>query len=113
MANENNLRPFSSREQAQELGRKGGIASAKARRERRKLREELLEMLSLPVEELEGMTEQRAILAAMLKKARGGDVSATAFIRDTIGEKPTDKLEHSGSLDLARELAEARKRAGS
>ena len=85
-----------SPEKAREYGKKGGIASGKSRRERRAIKDELLLLLGMPVEELEGMTWQRAMLVAMLKKAQAGEVSAATFIRDTIGEKPTDKVQHSG-----------------
>ena len=33
------------------------------------------------------------IINAMISKASSGDVQATTFLRDTIGEKPTDKVE--------------------
>ncbi len=36
-----------------------------------------------------------AVIAAMLKQAQKGNVKAGDFLRDTIGEKPTDKLEAS------------------
>lgn len=36
-----------------------------------------------------------AVIAAMLRQAQKGNVKAGDFLRDTIGEKPTDKLEAS------------------
>lgn len=36
---------------------------------------------------------QTAILVALVQRATMGDVQAIQFIRDTIGEKPTDKVE--------------------
>lgn len=35
------------------------------------------------------------IFDAMLKKAASGDVRAAEFIRDTMGEKPTDRIEQT------------------
>ena len=40
------------------------------------------------------------ILASMIEKARRGDPKAFELLRDTIGEKPSDKLELAGSQDL-------------
>ena len=37
------------------------------------------------------------IFDAMLEKAAAGDVRAAAFIRDTMGEKPTDRIEQTAS----------------
>ena len=85
MAGKENLRPVSSKEEARERGRKGGLASGEARRKRKTLKEELLLMLS------EGETQQSVTLA-LIEKAIGGDTKAFEVIRDTIGEKPVDKV---------------------
>jgi hypothetical protein len=85
MAGKENLRPVSSKEEARERGRKGGLASGEARRKRKTLKEELLLMLS------EGETQQSVTLA-LIEKAMSGDTKAFEVIRDTIGEKPVDKV---------------------
>lgn len=85
MANEQNLKRLTS-EEAREFGRKGGKASAKARAKRKTLKEELLLLLS------EGDTQAKLSLA-VLQNALNGDNKAFEIIRDTIGEKPTDKQE--------------------
>ena len=85
MAGKENLRPVSSKEEARERGRKGGLASGEARRKRKTLKEELLLMLS------EGETQQSVTLA-LIEKAISGDTKAFEVIRDTIGEKPVDKV---------------------
>ena len=85
MANEQNLKPVSSTKEARERGRKGGLASGEARRKRKTLKEELLLMLS------EGETQQSVTLA-LIEKAMSGDTKAFEVIRDTIGEKPVDKV---------------------
>ena len=85
MAGKENLRPVSSTEEARERGRKGGLASGEARRKRKTLKEELLLMLS------EGETQQSVTLA-LIEKAMSGDTKAFEVIRDTIGEKPIDKV---------------------
>ena len=85
MAGKENLRPVSSKEEARERVRKGGLASGEARRKRQSLNEELLLMLS------EGETQQSVTLA-LIEKAMSGDTKAFEVIRDTIGEKPVDKV---------------------
>ena len=85
MANEQNLKPVSSKKEARERGRNGGLASGEARRKRKTLKEELLLILS------EGETQQSVTLA-LIEKAMSGDTKAFEVIRDTIGEKPIDKV---------------------
>ena len=43
---------------------------------------------------------QTAIHLAMIKRALMGDVQAAQYIRDTVGEKPTDKVEMDQSLTI-------------
>ena len=96
MAGKENLRPVSSKEEARERGRKGGLASGDARRKRKTLKEELLLMLS------EGETQQSVTLA-LIEKAMSGDTKAFEVIRDTIGEKPADKVETKQTvLDMSK-----------
>lgn len=87
MANEQNLIPNSERtpNELREMARNGGLASGEARRKRKTLKEELLLMLS------EGETQQSVTLA-LIEKAMSGDTKAFEVIRDTIGEKPVDKV---------------------
>ena len=89
MANENNLKPVRSESEAREKGKKGGLKSGEVRRERKLLKEELLLLLST------GKTQEK-ISVALIKKALKGDIRAFEIIRDTIGEKPTDKQEITG-----------------
>lgn len=109
MANEQNLKPFTSdqnREKAAENGRKGGRASGEAKRRKKEMRERLELLLSMPIGNGKGaeiekiksfagikgknITVEDAILIAIAQKAMKGDISAGAFIRDTVGEKPTE-----------------------
>ena len=87
MANEQNLIPNSERtpSELREMARNGGLASGEARRKRKTLKEELLLMLS------DGETQQSVTLA-LIEKAMCGDTKAFEVIRDTIGEKPVDKV---------------------
>ena len=90
MDGRDNLIPVRTKEEARERGTNGGIASGEARRKRKTLREELLALLSV-----DG-TQERVSLA-LIKEATEGNGSgsvARAFetIRDTVGEKPIDKV---------------------
>jgi hypothetical protein len=84
-----------------EIRRKGAEALNAERAQRRKMSETidiLLKKKATPeeIEQLgleDGATKQDALMAAMLLKAiERGDVQAGAFIRDTAGEKPTEKI---------------------
>ena len=116
MAGKNNLNPpIRSAEEAREKGKKGGIASGKSRRKKKTIRETLEMMLSGKMPD--GMTRQDAIVVALIEKALSGDVRAFEAIRDSIGEKPSDKVDlrsSDGSMtpkswtpkDVANELIE-------
>lgn len=77
-------------------GSKGGTASAPERERRRTIRAELEEMLVKHPKDKKGeespLTFQAAIIAAIIKKALAGDTKAFEIIRDTIGEKPAEKV---------------------
>jgi len=108
MANESNLQPVQTTEEAKKRGRAGGIASGKAKREKKLMRETLDMMLSMSLKNgksvdvesiknfaaLKGknISVQEAILIAQIQKAMKGDTKAAEYVRDTIGQKPTDML---------------------
>lgn len=85
-----NLKPVTkrSKEEAREISKKGGIRSGEVRRERKKLKEELLLLLS------EGDNNRRMSLA-IFERALNGDTKAFEVIRDTIGEKPKEQIENT------------------
>lgn len=95
MANEQNLISLADRttEEQREIARKGGLKSGEVRKARKTLKETLLLMLE------EGNTQDNITLA-LLQKALNGDTKAYEVIRDTVGEKPTDKIEQSGDSKL-------------
>lgn len=99
MANPQNLRAPSPKE-ARERGRKGGLASGAKRRELRTLAEELRALLKEDVVDMKGrkMNAQTAISTALVNAAIHGDVKAFNAIRDTLGQKPTEKVETNVSL---------------
>lgn len=91
-----------------------GIASGKARRERKAMKDTLAALLSMPlndgqtedVEEIKNLaglkgkniTVQEAIMLAQIKKAMKGDTRAAEYIRDTSGNKLKDEVAVSGSV---------------
>ena len=94
MAGKENLVSLADRttEEQREIARKGGLKSGEVRKARKTLKETLLMMLE------EG-NMQNDITLALLEKALNGDTKAYEVIRDTVGEKPTDKIEQSGELN--------------
>ncbi len=92
MKGQENLIPFNkmTEEQQREIARKGGIASQKKAKERKKLKEDLLIALGIVKGD---KTIQEIGVEAILDKFMSGDIQAFTTIRDTIGEKPVDKVE--------------------
>lgn len=105
MANDQNLikpsdlTPNERRENAS----KAGKASGAARRARKTLKEELLALLS------DGDIQERLSLALIdeaLNGNKAGSVTkAFEVIRDTIGEKPVDKVENK-NVDIVIDLGD-------
>lgn len=101
---------------AKEVSRLGNEALKKRMAERKKMKEELDTLLKislkrgdiisaddvLSLEEADdaNISVQTAINIAMIKRAIMGDVQAAQYLRDTVGEKPTDKVEVDQSLTI-------------
>ena len=117
--NPQNLKPFSSVEEARKKGRAGGIASARARQERKSMRETAEILLKMPmkngpIDSLAGVESLQAVLSkdnpvnltlqdmmliGQIRKATKGDTHAFEVIMDLVGEQsaptvvsPLDKL---------------------
>ncbi len=98
-----------SPEERSEIARMGGYASGEAKREKKRTKEILDIFLSMPLkkrkaaeiediqafEQLKGknITVNEAIQLKQVQRALNGDLSSATYIRDTIGEKPTEKVE--------------------
>jgi isocitrate dehydrogenase len=93
-----NLKPVLSKEEAIRRGRQGGIKSGEARRQRKTLKEALKLALEL---KKDGVTIQDKGVIALLEKYMDGDLKAFEIVRDTIGEKPTDKIEADVNQDIS------------
>lgn len=114
MANEQNLKPFTknqSREKAVKNGSAGGKASGKVRRQKRTMRTALTYLMKLPISDAdnklkqsmaqvgvdEGHMDYATVMAfSLMRECIKGNVRAYEVIRDTIGEKPQDKVQVDG-----------------
>ena len=114
MANDENLKTPTARE-ARERGAKGGIASGKARREKKAMKETLSVLLSMQLQDGRGadietirsisalkgknISVQEAIMLAQIKKAMKGDTRAAEFVRDASGNKLAESVALSGNIN--------------
>ena len=107
MANEQNLRP-SEYKLSREEAKKGGIASGEARRRKRDIRLALEALLEKDISDKNGnvMTTTEAIALKQVEKALKGDTKAFEVVRDTVGQKPTEKLDVTVNDDSTREMDE-------
>ena len=112
-----NLIPFTKGDpRAVEMQRKGAEVRRYNKAQRVKMRDELNTLLKLSLkkgdlilpDEVTNLAEakdmnipvQTAINVAMIQRAIMGDVQAATWVRDTLGEKPTDKVELDQSLTI-------------
>lgn len=120
MAGEENLIPFSERtkEEARELGRRGGKASGAARRRKRSLKEAADLFLSLPVEDKrrwnklarrylneEDIDNQMAMVVALWDGAVSGDARSAKVLIDLLG-KDSEEDSNAAQLTMDAELEE-------
>ena len=124
MANDENLRTPTTKE-AREIGRKGGIASGIARREKKEQKKTIAQALELilnakipdamakKMQAQTGISEidyrtalAYSVISTGIKK---GDANALRVIADYVGEKPADNLninaeENSKFADILKQL---------
>lgn len=111
-----NLVPQNKRtkEEQREIAKKGGVASGKARRRKRAMKDiistfgkeeapakvvaKLIQLGML--EKGESCTMDEALILAQYGKALSGNTKAAEFVRDTNGQKPKEKVEIN---DLSKE----------
>lgn len=106
-----------SETERRELSRKGGLASAAARKRKKDIREVFDALLSSPA--TPEMQEKAAKLGfdaetvgtvydvlgvAMIDKALSGDGYCFQLVRDSAGDKPTDKSEVTASVMTEKDL---------
>lgn len=113
--NEHNLIPLNERSKSEvrEIGSKGGKASGEARRRRKSLKEAMNLLLDLPPAtkkdfnrlakagvKVEDMDNGQLIALALFEAAKDGDVAAIKELRDTVGERTADKVEHDVTVHI-------------
>lgn len=98
-------------EQCRENGKKGGVASGKARRERRDMQKRINDMFEMTLQrgkegkfsnfadaQGKNLSVMDACILKQLQKALKGDTRALEFLRDTAGMKPVD--EHNVTTEI-------------
>lgn len=93
MANEQNLIPGAHKLSVEEAS-KGGIASGKARAEKRDLRKALEMLLEQTFTDKKGNTKTgtQAVTERLFSEVMKGNVKAFEVLRDTVGQKPVEKV---------------------
>ena len=100
MANEKNLKPVRNKVEARERGAKGGKKSGEARRNKKFLKDCMINLLDMQINDTKQFNrllkmgldaediDNRALLTvALFRKALTGDVAAFKEIRNLIGEE--------------------------
>lgn len=75
--------------------RAAGLKSQAVQKKRRTMKQDLITLLEAVIEGKDGTSKraQEHISLALIAKAMNGDTRAFEVIRDTIGEKPVEKVE--------------------
>lgn len=117
--NNQNLVPNSERtpSERKELAKKAGKKSGEVRRDKKHIQASLQKLLNGKYyigdkENKKQLGGYDALAQAIILKAISGDVQAFKEIRDTIGEKPTDKIDasiNSENKDILKKYLEATK----
>jgi hypothetical protein len=127
MANEENLKIIRTENEAREIGRKGGIASGKARREKKAMKDIVETVLQMPlqngkktsVESIKNLASakgqnisvQEALVLKLTQKALSGDIKALRLLLEMAGQDPTkngygdEPNENDGLIDSIEEAA--------
>lgn len=93
MANEQNLKSFTSNQSHEEAvrnGSKGGIKSGQARREKKIFKEAIAERM--------GYKDFEEMIDNLIVRAKNNDKSFEV-LRDTLGQKPTESVELNAEVN--------------
>lgn len=119
MSNEKNLIPFNKRTESEqrEIAQQGGIASGKARRRKRSMREAADYYLALPETDRrrvnallrdevdpEDVDNQMSVVMGMAEAAKRGDARAANVLLKMLGEDNPPDDTAADTLERAREL---------
>lgn len=113
--NEENLVSLATRPQQEriEIARMGQKASTAAKKRRKTMREAMDMLLSLPVKDEkvrkkiaalgidpDEVDNQMAMVIAQWQQAVKGNTKAYQNVEATVGEKPLEKVEHTGAIPV-------------
>lgn len=119
MSNEKNLIPFNKRTESEqrEIAQQGGIASGKARRRKRSMKEAADYYLSLPETDRrrvnallrdevdpEDVDNQMSVVMGMAEASKRGDARAAGVLLKMLGEDNPPDDTAADTLERAREL---------
>lgn len=119
MSNEKNLIPFNKRTESEqrEIAQQGGIASGKARRRKRSMKEAADYYLSLPETDRrsvnallrdavdpEDIDNQMAVIKGITARAKKGDPQAANVLLKMLGEEVPQEDPGADTLENARKL---------
>lgn len=93
--NEQNLKPIDSTSVAREMQKKSAEKRKQNTAEKKLIRERILAKM--------GEDDWDEVIAGIIKRAKKSD-KAFEILRDTIGEKPTDKVEMTGAQEKFAEV---------
>lgn len=98
-----NTRENRTKEEQKQIAIKGGIASGKARREKKTLRQCLEILLEKTLKDKKGieMSGAEAVSLKVFEKALKGDIRAFEVLRDTAGQKPIEKVQMKTDINIA------------
>ena len=103
MANIENLKPVRNKKEASELGKKGGIASGKARREKATMKETLKQMLE-EVADIEGndnkLTYRQLATLGLIKGSINGKADNYKTIMEAIGELNESEIKVTPEINI-------------
>lgn len=124
MANEQNLKPFTSdqnREEAKKNGRKGGVKSGESRRRKRDMKKSLEALFATQAPDKmtkafkkQGLdvpsqaTFEDLLTISMAAKAIAGDARMVSLILDVTGDKHSDKLKEREIALKEKQMADAK-----
>ena len=101
MANMNpnveNLKPIRDSETARKLQQKSSKKQKENHQKRLLFKSEIEKQIGVPL---------KGIISKAIEKALDGDIKSMEFLRDTMGEKPTDKVETNIQLSYEDKLKE-------
>jgi len=108
-----NATRFQSGNKAAKNGRKGGIASGKAKRDKKTMKEMLDYLLEKEVVNKstgEKVSTLEAMMSAIVRKAISGHVESCKFVRSTIGQDPITKIQEIDPVEIIDDTGKADKK---